>query len=267
MAEQVYITRLSSFFPNDPVSNDEMEEYLGLIDNEASKGKGLVLRNNKIKNRYYALDKKGNITHSNADLTYEAIKKLVGGSFSIKNIEMLACGTTSPDQLLPSHASMVHGLLNTHPVEIISTAGSCNSGMHAMKYAYLSIKSGDIQNAVCTGSERFSVMMQSKNFNYEASKLKELSKNPVIAFEKDFLRWMLSDGAGAALLQNKPNEDEISLRIEWIEMKSFANQLGTCMYSGAEKYDDGNIRGWLDHDSNEWLEKIIICHQTGCEIT
>ncbi len=257
MAEQVFITRLSSFFPNDPVSNDEMEEYLGLIDNEASKGKGLVLRNNRIMNRYYSLDKNGNITHTNAELTLEAIKKLGGDSFSMEDIEMLACGTTSPDQLLPSHAAMVHGLLGTHPMEIISNAGSCNAGMHAMKYAFMSVKSGNTHNAVCTGSERLSVMMLSRNFNYEVNRLKELEKNPVIAFEKDFLRWMLSDGAGAALLQDKPNDNGVSLRIEWIEMKSFANELETCMYCGAEKKDDGEINGWLDHDSNEWFEKSL----------
>jgi 3-oxoacyl-[acyl-carrier-protein] synthase-3 len=31
-----------------------------------------------------------------------------------------------------------------------------------------------------------------------------LEKQPELAFEKDFLRWMLSDGAGAVLLENKP---------------------------------------------------------------
>ena len=257
MTEEVFITRLSNFFPNDPVSNDEMEDFLGLIDNETSKGKGLVLRNNKIKNRYYAIDKEGNITHTNAELTLEAIKKLLDSSFSLDDLELLACGTTSPDQLLPSHATMVHGLLKTKPLEIVSTGGSCNAGMHAMKYSFMSIKSGNSQNAVCTGSERLSVMMHSNNFNYEAKRLKELEKNPVIAFEKDFLRWMLSDGAGAALLQNEPNSNDISLRIDWIEMKSFANELETCMYFGAEKQSDGSLKGWLDHDSSEWLEKSL----------
>lgn len=257
MAEKVFITKLSSFFPNDPVSNEEMEEYLGLIDNEASKGKGLVLRNNKIRNRYYALDKEGNITHTNAEITVEAIRKLLHGYREFSDIDMLACGTTSPDQLLPSHASMVHGLLGKHPVEIMGSSGSCNSGMLAMKYAYMSLKSGNSKNAICTGSERFSVMMLSRNFNYEANRLKELEKNPVIAFEKDFLRWMLSDGAGAALLEDKPNDDSLSLRIDWIDMKSFANELDTCMYFGAEKNEDGSLTGWLDHDSSDWLGKSL----------
>jgi peptidoglycan biosynthesis protein MviN/MurJ (putative lipid II flippase) len=40
-----------------------------------------------------------------------------------------------------------------------------------------------------------------------------LLKKQQFYFEKDFLRWMLSDGAGAMLLQDKPNKDKISLKI------------------------------------------------------
>ena len=53
----VYITKSAKFLPNDPISNDDMEDYLGMIDGVPSKGKRLTLRNNGIKTRYYALDK------------------------------------------------------------------------------------------------------------------------------------------------------------------------------------------------------------------
>jgi 3-oxoacyl-[acyl-carrier-protein] synthase-3 len=64
----VYITKAAKFLPNDPISNDDMEDYLGMIDGVPSKGKGLTLRNNGIKTRYYAIDKQGNSTHSNAKI-------------------------------------------------------------------------------------------------------------------------------------------------------------------------------------------------------
>lgn len=257
MMNEVYITRLSKFLPNEGVSNDHMEDFLGMIDNEASKGKGLVLRNNGIKVRYYALDRQGRPTHSNTEITVEAIRGLFGNGFNLEDVDLLSCGTTSPDQLLPSHTSMVHGLLNCPPVEILSSSGACNAGIQAMKFAYLSVKCGSSDNAVCTGSERLSPFMLSKNFENETAKLKELKKNPIIAFEKDFLRWMLSDGAGAALLQNKPAENRISLRIEWMENKSFANELETCMYSGGEKTDNGDMTSWLDYEPNDWLERAL----------
>ena len=31
-----YITKSAKFFPNEPVSNDEMESYLGMVDNKPS---------------------------------------------------------------------------------------------------------------------------------------------------------------------------------------------------------------------------------------
>lgn len=61
MKSEVFITKISSFFPNNPVGNDEMEEYLGLIDGRPSRVKSIILRQNGIKSRYYALDKKSGL--------------------------------------------------------------------------------------------------------------------------------------------------------------------------------------------------------------
>lgn len=57
MANSVYINKISSFLPGHPISNDEMEEYLGVIGGRKSRSKAIVLRSNGIKNRYYALTK------------------------------------------------------------------------------------------------------------------------------------------------------------------------------------------------------------------
>ena len=266
MPDAVYITRLSKFLPNEPVSNEQMEEYLGMVDGTPSKAKPLILRNNQIKSRYYALDKNGNSTHTNTELTVEAIKGLFDGNFKASDIDMLACGTTSPDQLLPSHASMVHGALMNKAVEIISPAGSCCSGMHAMRYAYLSVLAGERQNAVCAGSEKLSIWMLAKNFKKETDKEAGIKKKPIVAFKKDFLRWMLSDGAGAALLSPEPNKEGLSLKIDWIESASFAHKLDACMYAGGEKMEDGSIKGWREYPSEEVPEKTLLSLQQDVDL-
>ncbi|MDQ3048911.1 MAG: hypothetical protein M3R27_15280, partial [Bacteroidota bacterium] len=232
MDRTVYINRIAKFLPGNPINNDEMEDYLGVVDGRKSRAKAIILRNNKITNRYYSRDKEGKSTHNNAELTVEAIKSLCTGGFKLDDIELLTCGTTSPDQLLPAHAVMVHGLLKSRPIESISFSGSCCSGMNALKYAYMSVLTGNSDNAVSTGSEKLSTWMSSQSFEEEAQKLKLLEDNPIIAFEKEFLRWMLSDGASATLLSNKPNPDGLSLKIEWIEICSFANEVEACMYVG-----------------------------------
>ena len=256
--QNVYITRASKFLPNQPVDNDEMEDFLGIINQIPSKARRIVLRNNGIKTRFYALNKAGIVTHSNAELTKNAILNLLNNDFTTDQIEVLSCGTSTPDLLLPSHAAMVHGLLqNNNSIELNSSSGVCNSGMNALKYGYLSVKSGNSKNAVCTGSERVSTWMKAEKFENEIENLKDLEEQPIIAFRKDFLRWMLSDGAAAFLLQDSPNQDQLSLKIEWMESYSYAHQLETCMYAGGDKLENGEMKPWSDYSSAEWLKESV----------
>jgi 3-oxoacyl-[acyl-carrier-protein] synthase-3 len=266
----VYITRLSKYLPNQPVSNDQMEKFLGMINGKPSVARRLVLNRNKIKTRYYALDEHGKSTHTNAQLTALAINGLEGNGFNLHDTELLSCGTTSPDQLLPSHTSMVHGLLNSGPIELAAFSGSCCTGMQAMKYGFMSVMSGNSSNAICSGSERLSSWLRAGKYDKEAENLIRLEENGYVAFEKEFLRWMLSDGAAAALLQNKPSPG-LNLKIEWIDIVSFANKMETCMYAGAEKLDDGSISGWHDYTPQQWLDKSMFSLQQdvkllGCNI-
>ena len=257
MDKAVYINRIAKFLPGEPVSNDEMEEYLGYVDGRKSRSKSIVLRNNKITKRYYSRDKAGNSTHNNAELTAEAIKALCTGGFKLEDIQLITSGTTSPDQVLPAHGIMVHGLLKSRPIETITFSGSCCSGMNALKYAHMSILTGNPSNAVTTGSEKLSTWLSAQSYHEEAQKLKELESDPMLAFEKDFLRWMLSDGAAAVLMSDKPNTEGVSLKVEWIEICSFANEAEACMYVGADKDAEGNLHGWSEFTPKEWLEKSI----------
>lgn len=253
---KVYITKSTKFLPNAAVDNDQMEAKLGKIDNKESKARRIVLRNNGIVQRYYAIDDNGNVTHTNSDLTYECIKGLEDDHFNLSDIEVLSCGTSTPDHLLPSHAAMVHGLMKTKSVELNSASGVCCSGMSALKYGYMSVKSGNSLNAVCTGSERVSSWMKAERFEAEVENLKELEQTPIIAFKKDFLRWMLSDGAAAFLLESKPRETT-SLEIIWMDAYSYAYELEACMYAGGDKLEDGSIKPWSDYEASEWLTESV----------
>jgi 3-oxoacyl-[acyl-carrier-protein] synthase-3 len=247
----VYITRLSTFFPNEPVRNDEMEQVLGMVGGKPSRARSITLRNNGIKNRYYAR-KNGKVTHRNWQMAALAVQGLFDDKHPFEKLELLAAGTTSPEQPLPSQASMVLGELGGHPMEIISTEGACASSIQALKYAYMSVGTGQTKMAVAVGSERFSGSTQASLFQMEAESWQEMNANPYIAFEKDFLRWMLSDGAGAALLEDKANDDGISLRIDWVEIISYANEVEPCMYAGAIKNEDKTLTGWNDIEVSKW---------------
>ena len=140
----VYINKVAVFLPNKPVSNEEMEDYIGLIGGKPSRVRSIVLKQNGIKTRYYGLEKEHKITHSNAQLAKEAVLGLFEENAVPTDITLLACGTSTPDQLLPSHASMVHGELGNFPMEIFSSSGVCLTSLQALKRSevYISADSG-----------------------------------------------------------------------------------------------------------------------------
>lgn len=258
MKNDVFINRLNPYLPNDPVNNDEMENYLGLIEGKTSRVKRIVLKQNGINTRYYALNKKQEITHTNAELAANAIKGLFNSEAELRTVELLSTATSIPDQVLPSHASMVHGLLKSADnMELFATTGVCLTSLQALKIAYQSVAVGDKNNAVCCASELVSATLLSKHYDAEYEKCHSVGENPYFGFEKDFLRFMLSDGACALLLERTPNVDHFSLKIEWVEMSSYANRLPTCMLLGGNFANNGEVISWKSFDSWELTEKSI----------
>ncbi len=258
MIQNVYITRTSSFFPNQPVHNEEMEDFIGKIGGVPSRVRPIILRQNGIKTRYYALDRNQQITHTNAQMASMAINKLFQSEKEKEYIEVLTCGTSTPDQLLPSHASMVQGEAFKHPMEIYSLSGVCLTGVAALKTAYMSILCGNSGNAVCCTSELSSPTFLAKFYTTEYECLKEVEDHPYLAFDKDFLRYMLSDGSAALLLsENKP--EGLSLKIEGIEMVSYANEQPACMYMLTDAKEDGRLRSWKEFSIQELAQNSVWC--------
>ncbi|MCE1242450.1 beta-ketoacyl-ACP synthase III [Oryzomicrobium sp.] len=254
MSTDVFITRTAAYLPFDPVSNDEIEKVLGMVGGKPSRARRVVLRSNGIKSRHYAIDRAtGEPAMTNAQLTVRAIE----GLGDTGQVDVLATGTTLPDQLMPNHGVMVHGELKWPRLEVVSCAGICLAGTAALKHAWLAIRAGEARRAVATGSELASPLLRAQLFDAEAEhKVAALEERPELAFEKDFLRWMLSDGAGAMLLENQPR-GPLSLRIHWIDLSSAAHQLPACMYAGADKTADGGLKGWLRYSADAWGAQSI----------
>ena len=244
----VFITSSGTFLPNKAISNEEMEAFLGRINGKDSRAKERILKQNGIKTRYYALNKKQETTHSNAQLAVTAIENsLQKSSLRSSDVALLCTGTTQGDLLIPGFASMVHAGLDFDKCEVASFQSVCASGIMALKNAYAQIKSNEHPNAVCVGSELASRLFKASRF--EAQGVDSLR------FDTEFLRWMLSDGAGAFVLQNKKSENGISLKIDWIELKSLANEFPVCMFTGKTDNKNEEEKTWLDYPSYEEASK------------
>ncbi len=69
---------------------------------------------------------------------------------------------------------------------------------------------------------------------------------------------MLSDAAGAMLLSARPNRTGLSLRIDWIDLFSYANEQPACMYMGAEKDASGRLTGWQRYSQEDLLNRSVL---------
>lgn len=248
-SRNVYITGTGSYLPGAPVSNDEMEEVLGLVGGKPSRLRSRILRSNGIRTRHYALDKQQRTTELNEELAAKAVTAALGDrGLPLDDVEMLALGTTQGDMPLPGFASMVHGRLGGKPLETLSSAGVCASSFAAFAGAFRALKSGHRRVAVAGGSECVGRMMKASRFEKESeAEADRKAKGSFRDFDADFLRWMLSDGAGAVVLEDKPRPDGLSLRVEWVELTSHANEFPTCMYGGlADKDEPRAGNSWLD---------------------
>lgn len=167
-----FITAISAFLPGEPVENDALDAYLGKVERVSARTRQMILAGNGIQTRYYALDPvTGKTLFTNAQLAAEAVRGL---GIDLEALECLCCGTSSPDQLMPGHASMVHGELGGGPCEVVSTSGICLSGITAMKYAALSVASGITENAVATGSELASTYMHQDFFRSQLNERRKV---------------------------------------------------------------------------------------------
>jgi len=240
-----YITAVSAFLPGKAVDNEAIDLYLGRPDRISARTRKMILASNGIKARYYAVDpRSGLATHTNAQLAARAIEGLLKGA---SPLHCLCCGTSSPDQMMPGHASMVHGELGIGPCEVVSTSGVCLTGITALKYGAMAVALGLAENAVAAGSELASSFMRADFFAQAgAGRVDEQgAAHPAFSFEENFLRWMLSDGAGAVLIENRPG-DALSLHVEGIEIVSMAHRLPACMFAGCIRREDGSLQGWRD---------------------
>jgi 3-oxoacyl-[acyl-carrier-protein] synthase III len=257
MQRNAYVTGWGVCLPNRPVDNETIENVLGKLESQPESVKRSVLKINGIAKRYYAIDPlTGAMTHTNAALTVEAILDLCrNANFSASDIECLACGTSIADQMVPGHASMVHAELGCPPCEVIGTSGVCCSGVSALKYGFLSVAAGTCDNAVVTGSELASPSLRASHFREQIKPGLSLpDEQPVLPFSNAFLRWMLSDGAGAMLISASRPTAAPALRIDWVDLVSYASESETCMHFGLRKRDDGVFDSYRTvNDSGELL--------------
>jgi 3-oxoacyl-[acyl-carrier-protein] synthase-3 len=235
---RVYLTSAGLFMPGAPIGNGDIDRYIAPINRHSERIKQLVLADNGIETRHYAIDENGESLHSSSSLAARAVRDcLAKAGAELAEVTMLCTGSSGGDTGMPGFANMVHGELSGPPMEISSHQGVCGAGVSAMKHAAAAIELGGHRRALVATSEFPSRLFKRSRFaprGYDAD------------FDAHFLRWMLSDGAGACLLADSPG-DGLALRLDWIHTRSFSGDFPVCMQVG---YPHGKIaKSYLDYPS------------------
>ena len=234
----VFITSTGHFLPGDPVENDQIEEVLGYVGGKPSRLKRRILEANGIETRHYAIDKDHMTTITNSEMAARAGQNCLDQSYLAKQqIKMLSCATSQGDVVLPGFGSMVQADLDLSDIELQTSHGICSSSMMALKAAYTNLKAGEHDNALVIASELTSRL-------FKASRYEAAGVDKKLDFNAEFLRFMLSDGAGALLLETRPRGT--CFRIDWIRGFSHADSFPVCMSVGFPQ-DKKEVRTWQDY--------------------
>jgi 3-oxoacyl-[acyl-carrier-protein] synthase III len=229
-----FITRTGAFLPGEPVDNASIPAYLGTLLGEA-KTREVVLKANGIQHRHYALDRRQNATHDVYEMAALAVASCLEGADLETPISYLSAGSTHTPFNGPGLASMLHGELQQsglidHALEINSNAGICTSAAQALVNTCRAVRSGDHRRGLCVGVEQPSAILKSTAIRptYDVPQmLRDVRQSKW--FMSVFLRSMLSDGAGAVLVQDQPAEAGPSFEVVWTHSRSFANEAPVCM--------------------------------------
>ncbi|MFJ1302093.1 iron-containing redox enzyme family protein [Pseudomonadota bacterium AL_CKDN230030165-1A_HGKHYDSX7] len=244
--DRVYLQSAGYFMPGEPVDNDAMDAYIAPLNRMSSRIKTRILAENGIKTRHYAIDPEGGTRHTNAQLAAQAIQDCLGrANGELAQVSYLASGSSGGDALMPGFANMIQGELAAPPMETLSVHGICAAGVSAIQSAAQAIQAGAHERALAVAAELPSRLFKRSRFaarGYDAD------------FDSHFLRWMLSDGAGAMLLGSDgsalPGASQgIKLKLDWIHQRSFSGDYPVCMQLGLPA---DRKQGHLDYPS--WQE-------------
>jgi len=223
----VYLQSAGMFLPGAPVDNAGMDAYVAPLNRISDRLKRRILGENGIQTRHYAIDGAGQTVFSNAQMAQAAIEAtLAQAGRKLGEVGFLSSGSSGGDALMPGFANMIQGEMAAPPMETLSVHGVCAASVGALQAAAQAVEGGAHPLALAVASEMPSRLFKRSRFaaqGYDTD------------FDAHFLRWMLSDGAGAVLLggpQALPHTPGLRLKLRWTHQRSFAGDYPVCMQLG-----------------------------------
>lgn len=229
---KVKIIGTGSYLPGNPISIDEVDNYLGTLDNAPVKiqkwlkrMKGLMREMLEVENYYFAIDPESReFTDDNITMSVKAAQKAFDSAgLKSEDIDLIVYGSAHQDQM-PTASVRIQDALGIEKCGEVSVHANCTSAYKALLIAYDFLRLGRYKNALVLSSGISSSELRAEYYN-----------QPLITKEEAFLRYFLSDGAGALILQASDVNDN-GLFLENIMMESIGGNKPAAMLNKRPAY-------------------------------
>lgn len=241
----IHIIANGIYFPQRQIKNDELEKILNLES-------GYIEKRTGIKNRYYA------IKETIQEMALGATKNVITLADEKRDIGLIITTTTSTDMLMPGISNYIQKKLEIPPCICFDILAGCGGYINAFDIAKVYMDSRDIKKALIIGVDKLSEIIDKQDIGTAV---------------------VLSDGAGATLIEKEETNDYQKMYISNVKAEEDKNNILTYQYgknvymNGKEVYKYAVTK--TVENINELLEKAnislnsvkyIVAHQSNLKI-
>ncbi len=221
-----------SFLPGKPITIHEVDNYLGELTEAPKKIQKWLHRMKSLMNEmleveyyHFAIDPETReFTEDNITMSVKAANSaLEEAGLKATDIDLIVYGSAHQDQM-PTASVRIQEALGIEQCGEISIHANCTSAYKALLVASDFLKLGRYKNALVISSGMSSSELRAEYYNQAIVKKEEL-----------FLRYFLSDGAGALVLQ-ATDKKENGLFVEETYMESIGGKKPSAMMNKRPAY-------------------------------
>jgi len=232
--DQIKVRSVASYLPGRALRIDEVDDVLGLLPDAPVKlqkwlqrMKMLMKELLEVKAYHFAIDPTTReFTDDNISMSLEAAKKALNkADMNASDIDLIVYGSAHQDQM-PTASVRIQEELGIESCGEMAVHANCISAYKAMLAAYDMLRLGRYKKALVLSSNISSSELRAEYYN-----------QPLVKKEELFLRYFLSDGAGAMILEAEEEEvDKAGYYLEHVYMESVGGKKPAAMRNKRPAY-------------------------------
>lgn len=223
----VYVCGSGSYLPGEPVAFDDIEKVLGELKGAPPKIRKWIKRTQPVMRElldidfvHYGMDPETRqFNEDNISMAVAAASRALEHSgLQPEDIDLICYGSAHQDQM-PTASVRIQEELGIESCAELSIHANCTSAYKALYLGHQLIRSGQNRNALIISANMASSELRAEYYNQE-----------LVDKESLFLRWFLSDGAGALVLSS---DEELScgFEVETTFIESIGGRRPSLMYN------------------------------------